>query len=193
MLLRHPVCPALEAQAALRTMVKESEDPDKQLQNDLAKEEDEKRDKKAKAKSARGRGRGRGKGRGRGRGKSSDAKTSEPTPVPEPSEIAPEPSTEPAEAVPEPSTEPAEVVPEPPTAAAPVHGEEKKLDMKPDAGAAELESTNTADGANEHDRDTPACKKKTLGKAIKVAEDAGYVTFIQCQKGKERRCPWRCC
>ena len=63
--------PASEAQTALRAMQKESEDPDKQLQEELQDEENVKKDKRSRKGKGKGRGRGesRGRGRGRGRGK----------------------------------------------------------------------------------------------------------------------------
>ena len=58
-----------EAQAILRQMIREAEDPDKDLREELQGEEDEKHKKMRSKGRGRGRGGGKGKGRSRGGGK----------------------------------------------------------------------------------------------------------------------------
>ena len=58
-----------EAQAILRQMIREAEDPDKDLREELQGEEDEKHKKMKNKGRGRGRGGGKGKGRSRGGGK----------------------------------------------------------------------------------------------------------------------------
>lgn len=81
---RSLAAPSLKAQAALRKMQREAEDPDKEMREELQEEEHTKKTKKDKTKEKKAcRKGGKGKGRGRGRGKGAKTEKKKDPDMPE--------------------------------------------------------------------------------------------------------------